>query len=288
MTFLEILKHYRIPYREAGTHHHVSHGWLGLDCPRCSPGTSKFRCGYNLARGYCYCWQCGYVPVLAVLAEVLGEPYDTVKKLVGGLTYNTRLPAYKGVYNPPSGVGPLLPPHRAYLEERKLDVSTVESLWGVQGIGLHPRLSWRLFIPITLRREPVSWTTRAIRDDPRRYWGADKREEAIPAKTLLYGDDWANMGVVVVEGPVDVWRIGPGAVATLGLGITKAQVRRLLQFPIRAICFDNDKQAQRRARTLCKALAAFPGETHRVQLDAKDAGSATESELNELRGQFLR
>jgi hypothetical protein len=194
-----------------------------------------------------------------------------------------------GTLRLPGGREPLLPQHRAYLAGRGFDPDELVRLWGLEGIGLGSlAYAWRVFIPIYSNDEIVSWTTRSISDKhDRRYRTAPATDEAISCKKLLYGADYARAAVIVVEGPADVWRIGPGAVATLGTAITQAQVLQLANFPTRAICFDNEPAAQMRARRLSDALAGLPGETVNVVLDAKDAGSATGEEIQELRRAFL-
>lgn len=284
MKIEELLAAARIPFRYAGQHHHVSHGWVGLDCPWCSPRSGRFRLGIHLARLTAYCWTCGSHSLLDVLVEVLGEPHSAVRKMLGGLATATTAPKKRGTYRQPDGVGPLEEVHRDYLRSRGFNPDVVARTWRVRGIGLAPRLAWRLFIPITLRGEAVSYTTRAVVDGVRlRYITAPAGDEAVPCKSLLYGEDQAGVSVIVVEGPVDVWRIGPGAISTLGVGFSRAQVRRLLAFPVRHVCFDNERPAQRRAADLCRALSAFPGTTRRIQLDSKDPGSATDEEIAELR-----
>ena len=102
-------------------------------------------------------------------------------------------------------------------------------------------------------------------------------------KELLYGEDYCRGSVIIHEGPTDVWRTGPGAVALLGTGFTDAQVLRLSHYGLRIVCFDSEPAAQRRANKLCSLLDGFPGETINVVLDSKDPGSATPKEIAKLR-----
>jgi DNA primase len=123
-----------------------------------------------------------------------------------------------------------------------------------------------------------------------RYVSAKPAEEAMPIKSTLYGWDYVRHAAIVVEGPTDAWRIGPGAVATLGTSYSKAQVLLLTNLPVRVVCFDRDNEAQRRAKRLCCELAVFPGRTVNVCLEshlaASDPGGLRE-EVNELRQRFL-
>ena len=145
------------------------------------------------------------------------------------------------------------------------------------------RLPWRLFIPFHIHGEVVSWTTRSIGQNGLRYVSASSDQEKVNHKSILYGEDFCRHAVIVHEGPFDVWRTGPGAVATCGTGFSRSQLLRLSNYPVRVICFDNEKQAQQRATELCDLLEPFPGETIQVTLDAKDAAEASDKEINQLR-----
>lgn len=178
--------------------------------------------------------------------------------------------------------------HKRYLKERGFDPEEIAGKWSVQGIALASRLCWRLFIPIHHQGNVVSWTTRSICPEAnQRYIAAKAGEEAMPARSLLYGEDHARHGIIVVEGPLDAWRIGFGAVAALGVSYGREQVARMSKYPVRAICFDSDPKAQRRAAKLCETLRVFPGRTVRVELDAEDPGSASVKEIRKLRREFL-
>jgi DNA primase len=190
----------------------------------------------------------------------------------------------------PFGVEPLRMSHRDYLLTRDFDPDEIVRLWQVQGLGMMgPRhLRWRLYVPIMQNGERVSWTTRSINPETtRRYVGAKAEEEAVPKGEILYGEDYCRHSVVVCEGPTDVWRIGPGAVATLGVAFTQAQVARLSKYPVRAVCFDSDPEAQKRAKKLCDALLPYPGRTSIVTIDAKDPASMKPHEVRQIRRAFL-
>ena len=242
--------------------------------------------GYNLAKGYVHCWKCGKHSLTETMAELTGLSFKAARKQLGGLEIvRSKVKVERrGKLVMPSGVGPLQTAHVRYLEGRGFDVDELEDIWHVKGIGVAARLQWRIFIPIELHGETVSWTTRSINPDAElRYRSAAEEEEAVNHKTLLYGEDLARHAICVVEGPLDAWKIGPGSVATCGTSTTPAQLLRMSKYPVRGICFDNELAAQRRARALADALKVFPGDTFNIQLDSKDAGEATDSELQQIR-----
>lgn len=287
MTIVDILEQYNVPYRTEG-HEHCRPGWCQVDCPNCSHDWQHFRMGINLQYNYATCWTCGPHKIGGVLVELTKEPWWKIKELLSKLdTVFVKETVIQGSLKMPDGVGLFLNPHRKYLQERGFDPDELTRLWSIKGIGLTARLAWRLFIPIIHRGKMVSWTTRSLVNKGKRYINASPSEEIIRAKDLLYGIDYVRHAVIVTEGPFDAMRIGPGAIATMGLMYTRAQVSALSKIPIRCVCFDNEPEAQRRAERLCHDLVVFPGVTTRVQIDAPDPGSASEREVRLLRKEFL-
>jgi len=290
MKLQNILQQLNIPFVTPGSHHHVRDGWFGVDCPYCSPGTHRYRMGISLSGTKSHCWSCGGKGTIGVFAELSQQPYHKVKTLLQGIISNDDVVDTKvsGKLILPKGLGPLEKSHRRYLERRGFDPDQLADTWGVEGIALAANLSWRIFIPIRLAGNPVSWTTRSLDPNAKsRYITAGKQEEKIHHKTILFGEDYAKHAVIVVEGPFDVFAIGQGAVATFGLSYTKEQVKRIARYPMRVIAFDNESKAKRKAFKLCRDLQTFPGETYRVILSGKDAASSPKRELMELRKRFL-
>jgi len=293
-SIIDILDELGISHRGAG-HRDVRQGWVGLACPWCGRGGDKFYLGVNLASGYAACWACGHHRLGDVLAEASGRPLRDVLPLLKELDRDWRLPEAKprGRLGIPLGVGPLLPAHLWYLKRRGFNPNGVVSIWKISGIDHAARLPWRLWIPIIWRGETVSWTTRGIGNRTSRYVSARPDEEALPAKDLLYGADMAGGSVVVVEGPLDAWAVGPGAVATLGVGWSAAQAAALGRYARRTVCYDAEPAAQRRARALAEELKMLPGETAVARLEhGKDPADCLltpkgRDELAALRQKFL-
>ena len=286
MEFEQILKDNNITYVTAGQHRHCRTGWIQFDCPFCGQGTHKYHMGFNLEYHITNCWRCGGHSVIDTLKELLGAPFHTVKELLKDIpkakvqqTIQTT-----GKLKLPDGLKPLQKQHKKYLKARGFNPAELETLWKLQGTTIHADLSWRLFIPIHVGDQIVSWTTRSISDNAqRRYIGASKEHEAINKTQVLYGEQYCRHAIMICEGPADVWKIGPGAVATMGLNFSAAQIEAMLKYPTRIICLDNEKKAQARAEVLADMLSVYEGNTFNVQLDSKDAGSATKKEINRLR-----
>lgn len=292
MTLPELFDQLSIRYWRSGESHHVSNGWLGTDCFQCSPNSGRAKLGWSTKYPTVHCWTCGKVDRLDALMQLSGhsprECIELLRQLEGWDENYREQRKLDSKLVLPKNLGPLLPVHRDYLRMRGFDPNELVRLWQLQGIGLDSRLAWRIFIPITWHGRTVSWTTRAISDENHmRYVTAKADEEAIPAKSLLFGMDYCRHACLVTEGPFDVFRIGPGAVAVMGTQFTRAQVEQIARFPVRAIVFDQEPHAQSQAVKLCQALGCFPGTTQQVQLNAADPGSASKKEIQQLRKSFL-
>ncbi len=284
MTFTELCDHLGIPWRT--DHHHSTRGFVNVDCPSCSPGWGAFRLGYCEAGKFLNCWHCGGKWLPTVLHEITRRPFGECAELAKGLTYDKvgwRLFTHK--YDQPT-VWDLNSrgPHWRYLQARGFNPRELCDRYGVDQINLSKELSWRVFIPVIQNGLRVSWTTRAISDDNQpRYVSASAERESVPIKHCLYNQDFVRGTAVVVEGPFDAWRVGPGAVATFGTAYSREQVLLLSKIPRRFVCYDNEPGAQRQARKLCADLSVFPGLTNNVVLSSKDPGESTDDELKSLR-----
>jgi DNA primase len=85
----------------------------------------------------------------------------------------------------------------------------------------------RIFIPITFEWGVVSFQTLSpYRESNIPYLACEEEKEIIPHKHIVYGFDYAveKRRCVLVEGVTDVWRLGPGAVATFGKKWTQEQI----------------------------------------------------------------
>ena len=284
-----MLRRYGVEYRTYGQHHHVSQGWLNVDCPNCSAGSNNFRLGYNIRGKRFNCWVCGYRPLIDTLGKLLGLSRKATIEVVEGLGASERvMEAPRGRLELPAGIGKLLSAHRKYLIGRGFDPDQLTEVWKIGGIGLASKLAWRIFIPAFLNGEVVSWTTRAITDKVQsKYITAKKVQEKFPLKQMLYGEQFCSHTIIINEGPMDAWTIGPGAVATCGVSYTREQLLRMSKYPVRVIVFDNEPDAQRRARKLSDDLAVFDGDTYNVVLSGKDASRSPKREIEELRRRFL-
>ncbi len=281
MKLIDLLDEYNVPYDTSGKD--TRDGWAQLTCPQC--GGDRYL-GLNTNRNYFNCWRCGWLKPGEVLAALTGLSVAQGNVLVGKASQGHDEPTkpHSGRLVLPKGLEPLLTPHRSYLRGRGFNPDELVRLWQLQCTGFTTKLPWRIFIPLTHHSKVVSWTMRKIVDEGQRYHSAPREHEAIDSSGLLFGEDYCRHGIIVHEGPTDVFATGPGAVCTFGLGrISPAQVLRISRYPVRVVCLDNEPGAQQRARDLCNQLEVYPGKTINAVLDAKDAGASNDKELHQLR-----
>lgn len=286
MTIEDLLKQYSIPHLYSG-HRHCTKGFVQFDCPLCSPSSHKYRMGYSLNKHYTHCWVCGHVNLVKVATLLFGIDSKAARSLQKpSASYERRFIATYQL-KLPEGICELTEAHKSYLLKRNFQPEVIQSLWGVKGIKIGHPLAYRILIPIHDRfGKMVSWTARSIIPNAMRYHSAKKEEESTPHKSVLYGANKAGLAIIIVEGPTDVWRIGPGAVATFGTSWTPAQIREMIRYPVRVVCFDKEEEAQQKAKKLCSLLQVYSGETYRVVLSGDDPDSSDLDEITELRKRF--
>ena len=286
MSLVEFLDKYGVETTQQ--HKHATTGWIQIrECPDCQ--SQNFHLGIKLDGSRASCFRCGGKNVSNLLKTLSQAPWPEIKAVVQAGIFVPREAElqHTGAYTPPTSMLPLsqCKKHSKYMKSRGFDIDYCEQVWGLQGTGVWSNYPWRVFIPVTYRNRPVSWTARAIVDgvDPK-YQTASPEEKSLDEKDFLFGMDKAKgNAVIVVEGPLGAIKIGEGATATYGLAYTQKQFLCLLKYNRRIVCFDNEPQAQRRAKELAASLSAFPGETFNVNLDAEDPGTISPKERESLR-----
>lgn len=296
MTPVEVFESLGVSVITSG-HHHCRRGWVQMDCPRCSPGSMSWRLGFKYSRRFprFNCWACGRLKIADCLFDFgTTMPVGKFLSLFDSSWRDSQLEddeKQTGIYTPPDGLLKAFPKwHRKYLEDvRRFDAEETQAVWDIGAVMGSSRAPWSIFIPIHYKGRPVSWSSRSIaKTSEVRYISATPSEETILHKSILYGLDKVKHTVIIHEGLLDVWRTGPGAVATFGTAILQSQIGLLSRIPRRVICLDSDRPGRRASKALADALSLFPGETYRVELQsAKDADGCSLKELKQLRS-FLR
>lgn len=271
---LGFLQSYGIPYMAEG-HKHCRDGWIQVECPFCI-GNAGWHLGFEYDKDWWNCWRCGYHRtwdvVLALLNGSRKEAKEAMAKFKGRPTARRRREKQLSrVLELPPGLQPLTSRAVKYLHGRDFDPDLLEIVWGIKSTSNIGNLKHRIFIPIFLNGRMVSWQCRDVTDrSGMKYLAQEESKEIINNKDTLYGIDQATGDAcVIVEGVTDVWRLGPGAVATFGIKYRPAQVAMLIQhFSVFHILFDPDPQAIKQADKLASDLSVLGG---RVRVWAIDS-----------------
>lgn len=267
--FKRICQDNSIPIIETG-HHHCHDGWAQVHCPFCTDGRGGYHLGFNLNYGNFSCWRCGKLKPFKVLQAIFPtytskEIYDLINnnQIHKRGTIKKEATKRNKTIQPPRGTKPLQKQHKRYLIKRGFKPRLLEEEWGLLGTdySAHNDWAWRIIIPITDRTgRIVSYQGRIITEGVKpKYKMSNKQKILIDQNTLLYGiDKVPKESVVIVEGVADVWRLGPGSVATFGIDWKKQQANILKNFKNCFIMFDcGDKNAAKRADELANFLSLY-------------------------------
>lgn len=267
--------------------------WIQLDCPFCV-GNVGPHLGYDEQRGYFNCWRCGSHSIIEALSALLHVRHSEARQIavryegfVAGASKSSQIRvARRRQCVLPQGSAPLRPPHKEYLRGRAFDPSVLESLWALQGTTNLGPYKFRIIAPIyDLDGRLVSYQGRDYTGRAKlRYKACREDREAKHHKDMLYGQWLANKDwVVVVEGIVDVWRLGRNAVATFGIKYRPTQVARLRSYSRRFILFDHsDLQAHKQAKKLTSELATLPGNVWLVDVLDDDPAKMSQADADAL------
>lgn len=274
-----ICKQLDIPYWTSGKNN--VEGCLTIHCPCCpdnDPDPSRHG-NLNPADGSYSCWRCkGSHPsvVIARAAHIsVQAASDLIRKYTTGVASVKReevkmansitLP---GSYTP-------LDIHRNYLEGRGFDVGELKFYHGIKFTGMMEKwegMNWqfRVIIPVFDRRNNlVSFQGRDVTGKQDRYLFPPKEKQVRDCKTLLYGAELCGKkdSLIVVEGVMDAWKLGAGAVCTFGSSVTQEQVLEMSHWRRVFLAFDNEPAAVQHARDVAKQLSSLGTEAFLVNTD---------------------
>jgi len=168
----------------------------------------------------------------------------------------------------------------------------IEYNWNIKSTGHIGPYAHRIYIPVHHNGQLVSYQCRTIANLPHvpRYKSCKSTDELRPLKHCLYGlDKVEGESCVVVEGPMDVWRLGPGAVGTFGTGVSATQLILLRRFRQVTFIPDNDEHGAglQSAVDAANVLALSGVETYIEEIDAADPAEMEQGEANELMRRIL-
>jgi len=284
----------------------VRRGWVNIQCPFCDDAFNHL--GVSLYNLEVKCWRCGKHPLQKLIAEIAGYNRDEANieaKLLQkslrdsggrrtGVTPIKREEASsamaKAVRLPPESSNHFPKMHIEYLEGRGfIRPRRIINKYKLQSVYTVGRYKFRIIIPIFLNRQIVSFTSKDVTDEQTPpYLNASLEESMISAKKVVYNYDTVIQGAdaILVEGPIDVWKLGDGAISILGVEHHEHQILYLMKKEIDTLfmLFDNDPPGRKAARSLGRIMAPVVRNVELVFLkDVKDPGALTLSEAELLK-----
>lgn len=243
----EFLRDYNIEYWTEGEN--VARGWVNVTCPFCDDHSNHG--GFNPVREYFNCWRCGWHSLESAIQELLNINFQEAAKIRKSYTTNVlkeSLETKKNIVRKssvsfPEGTEGIKKQHSDYLIKRNYDPSEIIERWKIKGTVHLGSFMWRIIIPIYFKGQLVSYTSRDItgKQEPR-YKTALPEEEVIFHKDIVYGlEHCTGRKGIVVEGPLDVWRMKENTVCTFGTQFSNKQIKCIADnFDEVFILFDPD------------------------------------------------
>lgn len=289
----------RIDYATEGPN--ISQGWIGINCPWC--GDKLKHLGINPENNRVVCWRCG------------GHNIGKLVQLIEDCSWSEAMEImekYQNFRRPEEPEGQIIIPP-GYIEIPKEFVGIEVEIPKLVATFLHKRglsakktvhdnelyysghwgldYKFRILIPVYIQHKLVTFMTRDVTGKSKTpYISQPPNEAVIPCKHTLYGYDEITPGskVILVEGPIDQWKLGRGSLATWGTGWTIEQVKLLRTlYPSKVyILYDSEETAQERAKKLAKAI--WFCDTEVMYLDNhKDPGELTLEEGREVMKELI-
>lgn len=282
---------YNIPFRKEGPNAHS--GWIQICCPIC--GDDNYHGGLNLSKGYYNCWKCGSHSLDYLIFKLLKCSFKEAKEIVktykGSSSLDRKESLEKDFNKPttfalPKYFGPIKGAYKRYLEDRDFDPKFLEKKYNLKASGPSGNYKFRIIAPIYYERQIVSFQGRDITgNQSARYKVCDKEKELVHHKNILYNlDNCRKDTIIVVEGFFDSLRIGDDCAATFGTEWTIEQFIILRnRFKRIFIIYDNEREAQNKAKKLAISLVSFGKEVENFRLDKGDPADLSPDDALHLR-----
>lgn len=263
----------------------VAKNCLNISCPFC--GDKSNHLSINLTNGKVACWRCGGKSLPKIIKELSEVSYSEALRIEETLELIAEEKAERKLVNENilSEFLPLTEPFRNYLEKRNFSVS-YESKYHLLRAEVYSRYKYRLIIPVIMNSQVVGFTGRDITGRSELRYLTCKDEEAIrPKSEWLYNIDSVRNSAMIVEGCMDAWRLGDGAVALMGTGFSQSQVSSLARKKLKNIfiIFDAEENAQKRALSLSRQLSPFAENVEIVKIDSGDPAEMSDEDVLYLR-----
>jgi hypothetical protein len=277
----------------ATEHRHSSTNWVQVrDCPYCD--SVNYHLGVHTLSPRVNCWKCGSHPFVEAMSLVAGISPVEFKQYVEdfgssqiSLDWIEKKPTVHKAIEP-SGLVDLTRVHKRYLSIRDFNHEKLKLLYQLKATTFLAEgdWKWRIILPVIENGKIMCYTGRTIGNSEPKYKSSKKEESVKGINDCLYGIDQV-MGdeVVIVEGPTDVWRLGPGSVATFGIDWSLSQVKLLLERNIKKawVMYDSEAQALKQADKLKTVLNSVGIKTGKISIQGyKDPGCLPQERADKI------
>jgi len=284
----------------------VTEGWCNIECPFPFCNDPSNHMGINLESKLFSCWACGekggmdrliqelegcsWSESQVILSQFQENPYkdiplDTKYPETGSKTAYSK--DIKDILSPFSDQFPKI--HLNYLKSRDFDPDILIPKYKLKACYNVGKYKFRVIAPVIMDNEIVSFVGIDVtRQAKIPYKNASDIESIIPIKSCLYNLDNANETVILVEGITDVWRIGDGAVATLGKKVTMEQINLLIRKGIIRIYLLPDSDAYYEWEQLAFTIAPLFDYVELLELNSGDPANLQENKLKEIQDLIRR
>lgn len=269
----------------------ITAGWIGIYCYTCRDA-SRTKLGINLISGGCSCWSCGKKSPLEVIQNTLRISYDEsriiYRKYISKNSSIVRREKTRGgasVLSIPNL--PLNEREKRYLQSRGIGSRYFIDTYEITSGGISGDFSHRIVLPIYYKGIPVSATARTIHKgvEPK-YWTLPPEKEVVHHKHILYNWDDAGEFPIVVEGPIDSLKGGPGFVSPFGAQVTEEQLLLLATKKKIFTLFDSDDTGRKQGRKYAEYLNILGVEVEMLWLNSgHDIGAMELAEIDEIRNE---
>ncbi len=272
----------------------VSVGWVNIQCVFCDDLSNHL--GIRLSDYRVHCWKCGGNTMANVIMAVTSCNYGEARRVLKSLAVGVDLPKIEKTLSviskvrlPQEFTKKLPRLHRQYLRSRGFLPKKILRKYKLMACHTIGKYKFRLVIPIIMNRKVVSFTTRAVVDDMTpKYLHAKQSESIIDPAHAIYNYDnlEKNHDAFLVEGPLDVWKLGNGAVSIFGVEHTIEQLKHLSRKRIRNlyVLFDADAAGTKSAKKLAPIMAPICRSVEILTLENRsDPGELSTQEVTEIK-----
>lgn len=264
----------------------VTQGWVEIACPFC--GDPSYHLGISPTLKF-NCWRCGEKgTIIKLLMELERIPHHQAVKQAGEFV-NTEPIKVKQQNNkniiPPEAKHELNRNHTDYLRGRNFSPSDLRSEYAILGVGPVGKYKFRVIAPCILNGNTVNYTALAVLGQSPKYLHCSNEQAIVPMKSLLYNIDSVKKTMLITEGITDVWRIGRGCVAVMGMEFSKEQLALIVKTNVKSIfvMFDSGTVEMKKANRLAVNLSGIIDHVEVISLSEGDPGDLKESDVKHLR-----